>query len=214
MLPGFPPGMMEGPKRAPSSPPETPVPMNRMPLAARSLVRRLESVKSELPPSMMMSPFSRKGRTWSMVWSTTSPALTMIMTRRGLLRRPQNSSIEWAPTTCVPLASLLMKSSTLETVRLKTATLYPWSFILRTRFCPMTARPIKPMSQLAFSIEALSESSPAGRLNILCRNKYFTELVWIGERERFRAGSGWASGPDCRDFLIWVFGSKYLSSKA
>jgi hypothetical protein len=30
-------------------------------LAARSLVRRLVSVNSELPPSMMMSPFSRYG---------------------------------------------------------------------------------------------------------------------------------------------------------
>jgi hypothetical protein len=56
---GLPPGMMEGPKRAPSSPPETPVPMKRMPFSARALVRRLESVKSELPPSMMMSPASR-----------------------------------------------------------------------------------------------------------------------------------------------------------
>ena len=35
----------------------------------------------ELPPSMMMSPFSRCGRSWSIVWSTASPALTISMTR-------------------------------------------------------------------------------------------------------------------------------------
>src|ERR1017187_9199680 len=48
-----------------------------------------------------------------------------------------------------------MKSSTFETVRLNTATLYPWSFMFRTRFCPMTASPIKPMSQLPFSMNHL-----------------------------------------------------------
>ncbi len=39
---GLPPGMIEGPKRAPSSPPDTPVPTKRMPFSARSLVRRFE----------------------------------------------------------------------------------------------------------------------------------------------------------------------------
>ncbi len=58
-----------------------------------------------------------------MVWSTTSPAFTMIITRRGDFSSPHNSSMECAPTTCVPLASFWMKSSTLETVRLNTATL-------------------------------------------------------------------------------------------
>ena len=76
----------------------------------------------------------------------------MIITRRGLFSRPHNSSIECAPTTWVPFASWLRKSSTFETVRLNTATLYPWSFMFRTRFCPMTASPINPMSQLPFDI--------------------------------------------------------------
>src|SRR4051812_29878882 len=48
--------------------------------------------------------------------------------------------------TFVPLASLPKNSSTLETVRLNATTLKPWSFILRMRFWPMTARPIKAMS--------------------------------------------------------------------
>src|ERR1035437_4986642 len=109
-----------------------------------------------------------------MGWSTTSPALTIIITRRGSFSSPHISSIECAPTTLVPLASLLMKSSTFETVRLNTATLYPWSFMLRTRFCPMTARPIKPMSQLAFSMKLLSESSSCvGRFNYFVPEQVF-----------------------------------------
>ena len=54
-----PPGMMEGPLSAPSSPPETPVPMKRSPFASSSFVRRIESGKCELPPSMTMSPGAR-----------------------------------------------------------------------------------------------------------------------------------------------------------
>src|SRR5665213_867693 len=97
----LPPGMIDGPNRAPSSPPETPVPINSIPFAARSFVRRFESVYSEFPPSIMMSPFSRYGSTCSIVWSTTSPALTIIITRRGSFNRPHISSIECAPTTLV-----------------------------------------------------------------------------------------------------------------
>src|SRR5450631_2760143 len=149
--------MIEGPKRAPSSPPETPVPINRMPFAARSLERRFESVKSEFPPSMIMSPASRWGNKCSIIWSTVSPALTINITRRGRFSRLVSSSIVCAPTTWVPLASSAKKSSTLDTVRLKTATLKPWSFMLRTKFCPMTARPIRPISQIGSGIQSPNE---------------------------------------------------------
>ena len=44
-----PPGMMDGPWRAPSSPPETPVPIKRRFFDSRYLVRRIESEKRELP---------------------------------------------------------------------------------------------------------------------------------------------------------------------
>ena len=88
--------------------------------------------------------------------------------RRGRLSRRANSSMECAPTTCVPFASLARNSSTLATVRLKTATLKPWSFMLRTRFCPMTARPMRPISHDAsgilspdfFEIVASAECAP------------------------------------------------------
>ncbi len=53
---GSPPGMIDGPFKAPSSPPETPVPIKSSPLAFRSRVRRVESGKCELPPSIRMSP--------------------------------------------------------------------------------------------------------------------------------------------------------------
>src|SRR5678815_668940 len=53
-----PPGIIDGPFSAPSSPPETPQPTKCRPRPSRSLQRRCVSVKSELPPSMITSPFS------------------------------------------------------------------------------------------------------------------------------------------------------------
>src|SRR2546430_6465839 len=104
------------------------------------------SSNSELPPSMMMSPGSRSGMRCSMNSSTGGRALTSIMTRRGRLRALTISSSECAPMTFAPLASLPRNSSTLETVRLKATTLKPWSFMLRMRFWPMTAKPMRAIS--------------------------------------------------------------------
>ncbi len=143
---GLPPGMIEGPWRAPSSPPDTPVPMYSMPLLSACLVRRMVSSKLLLPPSMMMSPASRCGSRDSMNSSTAEPALTINITRRGRLSSLTSSSSEWAPMSLVPLAGPARKSSTLLTVRLKTATVKPFSSMFRTRFWPMTARPINPIS--------------------------------------------------------------------
>jgi hypothetical protein len=58
---GSPPGMSDGPKRAPSSPPDTPEPMKRRPFSFSAFSRRMVSVQSALPPSMMMSPGSKSG---------------------------------------------------------------------------------------------------------------------------------------------------------
>ena len=63
-----PPGMSEGPKRAPSSPPDTPEPMKRMPFLVSSFSRRIVSSHLALPPSIMISPLSR---------SATSPSITL-----------------------------------------------------------------------------------------------------------------------------------------
>jgi 6-phosphogluconate dehydrogenase (decarboxylating) len=81
----------------------------------------------------------------------------------------------------VPLASLAMKSSTLETVRLKTATLKPWSFMLRTRFCPMTARPIRPISHNAEAVAKLTASGNVGvsTLEDLAKKLQGRKAIWI-----------------------------------
>src|SRR5664280_2729157 len=76
------------------------------------------------------------------------------MTMRGDSRLSTSSSRECVPTTCVPFAGPSKNSSTVLVVRLKTATLKPWSFMLRTRFCPITARPIRPISHTASDIRS------------------------------------------------------------
>lgn len=73
---GLPPGMREGPWRAPSSPPDTPEPTNNKPFSAHSSTRLAVSLYSELPPSIMMSPRSRRGANLSMKSSTALPATT------------------------------------------------------------------------------------------------------------------------------------------
>ena len=114
----LPPGIIDGPLRAPSSPPDTPAPIKRMPLAASSCVRRVESGKFALPPSMMMSPSSRCGNNWAIKSSTTVPARTINMIFRGFSSFSTKSGMLYAPMIFVFFAALLRKSSTLETVRL------------------------------------------------------------------------------------------------
>ena len=94
---GSPPGMMLGPSSAPSSPPDTPTPMNRMPLAAHSSVRRTVSGKCELPASMMMSPSSSSGVSSSITASTGLPALTITMIFRGVSSAATKSSVVSQP---------------------------------------------------------------------------------------------------------------------
>ena len=59
----------------------------------------------------------------------------------------------------LPLARPLMKSSTLETVRLKQATVNPLLSMFRMRFSPMTARPMRPMSACAMITYSFVQSS-------------------------------------------------------
>ena len=145
---GLPPGMIEGPLRAPSSPPETPVPIYKRPFSSRYFVRRIVSIKKEFPPSMMQSPEEHRGTSWSIASSTGWPAFTMSIIFRGVFKRPIISSIEWAPMTFDPFAAWLRNSSTLDTVRLNATTVYPLSFMFIIRFWPMTARPINAISPL------------------------------------------------------------------
>ncbi len=78
---------MLGPFSAPSSPPETPVPMYSRPfdfdvLACGARCRR----KCVLPPSMITSPGESSGISCSMSSSTAGPALTISITLRGAAR--------------------------------------------------------------------------------------------------------------------------------
>lgn len=102
-----------------------------------------------------------------MVLSTGSPARTMIMIFLGKLKLPTNSSIDLVPTifsllvtfhitrvynlTFNPLPRPSTKSVTFCTVLLKTETVYPFLSILRTKFSPMTANPISPISDVIFT---------------------------------------------------------------
>ena len=144
--------MIEGPWRAPSSPPEMPVPIKKIPRSLRNFSRRSVSEKWLLPPSMTISPLSRKRMSWSINSSTGAPAFTINITLRGRFKRRKNSSRECAPATFVPLAGPCKKSSTLLTVRLNTATQKPFSSIFKTRFWPITARPMSPISATSFSM--------------------------------------------------------------
>ena len=125
----LPPGMSEGPKRAPSSPPETPVPMNSKPFSVISSSRRMVAFQLELPPSMKMSPFSQSGSSWAMTLSTASRSAlstavdwTMITILRGVWSDSTNVGRSGKPRTRSAEGSLAlqsaMKSSILEVVRL------------------------------------------------------------------------------------------------
>ena len=115
----LPPGMREGPKRAPSSPPETPEPINRNPFSFSIFSRRIVSVQRALPPSIMMSSGSRSSVSPSITASVGPPAWTRMMTLRGLLMDCTNSSRVLVPTTPPGVSGFAAtNSSVFEVVRL------------------------------------------------------------------------------------------------
>ena len=81
-----------------------------------------------------------------MTASTAAPALTIIITFRGFLSDATSSLTERAPTSFFPFPRPPTNLSTTLVVRLNTATVYPRDSMFRTRFSPITARPISPMS--------------------------------------------------------------------
>ncbi len=155
---GLPPGINDGPWRAPSSPPETPLPTYSRPLLSTYWVRRIVSVKWLLPPSMRTSPFSSNGNRCSMSSSTALPALTSMMILRGFFSEETNSSTVCAPKNFLPWPRPLMKSSTLEVVRLNTEMGKPLLSMFKAMFSPMTASPISPISDCGVLMEYSSLS--------------------------------------------------------
>ena len=81
--------------------------------------------------------------------STGLPAFTISITLRGDLRDATSSGIVCAPAIFFPFARPFMKSSTFATVRLKTLTEKPRLSMFNTRFSPITARPMSPMSDFS-----------------------------------------------------------------
>ena len=73
-------------------------------------------------------------------------------TLRGFASESTSSWRLCAPTMFLPLARPFTKASTFSTVLLKTATVKPFDSMFITRFSPMTARPISPMSALFISL--------------------------------------------------------------
>ncbi len=88
----MPPGMIDGPLSAPSSPPETPMPTKWMPVGLISFSRRMVSWKFALPPSTMMSPGSKRATSSEMTASVPLPACTMMIAVRGFASEATNSS--------------------------------------------------------------------------------------------------------------------------
>ncbi len=78
--------------------------------------------------------------------STGFPAFTSIITLRGRSREATSSSMLRAPMNFFPEPRPWMKASTFDTVLLYTATVNPLLSMFNTRFSPITANPINPMS--------------------------------------------------------------------
>ena len=140
---GDPPGISDGPKRAPSSPPDTPQPTKWMPLGRSAASRRRVSSNHELPPSMTMSPSLRTGRSFSIVWSTGFPAGIIMRIRRGRSRAAASASKVFVPWNACP-GLWAMNSSTHSGSRFHTATGTPRDSTFSARFRPIVPSPITP----------------------------------------------------------------------
>ena len=124
--------------------------------------------------------------------STGGPALTMIMIFRGRFSESTSSWTERVPTIFFPLARPSTNASTFDVVRLNTATVKPWLSMFRTRFSPITARPIRPMSAVGAVVAMIVILlSQAIRLRVV----FGTGLYQSGSP----VATGWVvagSGPD------------------
>ena len=140
-----PPGIIDGPRSAPSSPPDTPMPTKRNPADASSSARRSVSRKNELPPSIRMSSRSRCGRRCAMTLSTGAPAGTIIRTRRGRSSTAINLSGASALPMPDPPDCPAANACVLAASRSYPATGNPLLAILRARFAPITPSPTTPI---------------------------------------------------------------------
>src|SRR6478752_7004338 len=138
--------MIEGPFRAPSSPPETPQPTKWMPLSASAACRRRVSANLAFPPSMMMSSGSTNAASSSMTASVGPPALTMIRILRGLASDATKSAADSDGTNTPSPPCSSINAAVLAYDRLCTAVTNPFRAKFRARFDPITAKPVTPIS--------------------------------------------------------------------
>src|SRR4051794_21026502 len=201
--------MIDGPCSAPSSPPDTPVPMKRSPRSRHSSVRRRVSRKRELPPSITMSPSSSSGSSASITPSTGAPALTMTMIRRGLSSESTNSSSDSAAANLPSSLCSAMNSRMRSAERLCTATATSRLAMLRARLAPITASPVTPIwlppltgatipaeapcapCTLAAVVDRVRASGGGGRRRLRVRQR---ALEQAGEGARARVGEVQAVG--------------------
>ena len=188
-----PPGMIDGPLSAPSSPPETPVPTKCRPCSRRAFSRRIVSGKWALPASMTMSPSSRSGISSSMTASVGPPALTMMTTLRGRSSEATKSAMDSDGRNAPSWPASSIRDCVLAYERLCTATVYPWRAKLRARLRPMTARPVTPIWALppTWAAPVVSLIVNAPRRRAVCRPRH--GLCWRQARGERRARATWAS---------------------
>ena len=141
---GEPPGIKAGPCKAPSSPPLTPEPTNKIPVPSSESMRLWVSRYSVLPPSITTSPADNKVRNSFNTVSTGAPAGTISQTRRGNCKLATNSAKELAAQAFKPSVRLA-KLVHLLASKSKPVTLKPLRSKLSAKFSPMTPRPTKPM---------------------------------------------------------------------
>ena len=103
----------------------------------------------------MRSPGSNNGSSASITASTAAPACTNTIALRGRFSALTNSSSVRAPTTFLPCPRSLTNASVREVVRLNTATVKPLLSIFNARFCPITAMPMTPISQVPVCCSAM-----------------------------------------------------------
>ncbi len=103
---------------------------------------------------MMMSFLSKRGLNSVIMSSTGLPAFTRRIILRGVSRLATNSLRVLLPCNLSPdsFPKSLINLSVFSVVRLNTLIENPLFAILRARFAPIVARPMRPMADLSFKI--------------------------------------------------------------
>ena len=139
-----PPAMIAGPWRAPSSPPETPIPMTRN--GRPAALRRLVSWKFALPASITRSSGASSGASAASWSSTAAPAGTIRMIARGgRIAATKAARLSVGVMRGARSPALALKAWVTLVVRFQTAIGNPFSAMFSARAAPIVPRPISPI---------------------------------------------------------------------